>query len=118
MMQYNYMKILFDILPWAIGAGAAVAAFFLGKRKSKADAIATELANVEKAISIYRGITQDLKGEIIQYRSITEDLQKEIVQLKASLHKMYNQNKQLIEENKQLKNKMQQLEQKLDGMNR
>lgn len=98
------MQLLFDILPWAAGAGTTIGGFFLGRRKSKADAIATELANVEKAIGIYRGITQDL--------------QKEIVQLKASLDKMYQQNKQLIEENKQLKQKMQQLERKLDGMNK
>lgn len=99
-------EILTQVTPYIAGGTAAFVTafigFFVGRRKTKADAVAVELANVEKAISIYR--------------TITEDLQSEIKLLKLELEKLYLQNKQLIEENKTLKIKMQQLEKKLDNI--
>lgn len=89
---------------WAVASAAVsgLVMYLVGKRKSKADAIAAELANVEKAISIYRGIAKDL--------------QTEIQQLKAELEKLYQQNSAIRIENRDLKKKLQHLERKLDEL--
>lgn len=93
-----------NLLVGALSASGTFVAMVISRRKNKADSMAVELANVEKAISIYR--------------RITEDLQKDIQQLQAELEKLYLQNKQLIEENRTLKRKMQQLEHKLNGLDK
>ncbi len=86
----------------ASAAASGLVMYLVGRRKTKADAIAAELANVEKAIGIYRGIAQDLE--------------KEIHQLKAELEKVYQQNNAIRVENRDLKTKLQHLERKLDEL--
>ena len=97
-------NILTDAAPWIIGGVSTVISFILGRRKTKADTIAIELANVEKAIDIYK--------------TVSDDLRKELEQVKRELTKVHEQNKQLIGENKQLKQQMKDLERKLDTVNR
>lgn len=91
---------------WGIVASgiSILLTYFVARRKSKGDAISTELANVEKAISIYRGIA--------------EDLQREIHELKTELEKVYQQNKTIQLENRDLKKQLSHLEQKLNELSK
>lgn len=100
-------EIWLNLLMTCIGSAGTVLVFFFkkvfSKRKEKVDLVAVELANVEKAISIYRGIA--------------EDLQTKITALEARLTMVHRQNTQLIAENADLKRQMLQLERKLDTYN-
>lgn len=57
----------------------AVVGWLIGRRRSNAEAVASELANVEKSLAIYRGIIADLEAKV-------ERLEKRIIEL-TELHK-------------------------------
>jgi len=86
-----------DIVITAIGIGGG---YFIGKRKNtaeirKLDASATidEISATEKAVSIWRGLAEELRGEVAQLRLLVNELKEEIDELRA-------QNEALSEEMK------------------
>ena len=69
----------------------AIASFFVGKRKSNAETDNLVLSNLEKSMSIYQDLIQNLKEEIHQ-------LNTKITELEAKVD-------MLMKENRELKNK-------------
>lgn len=65
--------LLNQVLPSAL-TGAAT--WFVARRKNNADASASELDNVEKALAIYRGIVHDLHDKIKELEAELDRLQK------------------------------------------
>lgn len=58
-------------------AAAALITWIAARRKSRAEAISSELANVEKAIGIYRQMAGDLEKEMFILRQEMSALQKQ-----------------------------------------
>lgn len=99
--ESNATQFWLNVLVALTSSAGTSLAFIFYRRKNRAETIYAELANVDKAIDIYR--------------KLAEDLQAEIRDLKLELEKVYEQNKQVIAENKDLKRKLQELESKLDN---
>lgn len=79
------------ILLFLSNALTAIASFFVGKRKSNAETDNLVLSNLEKSMSIYQDLIQNLKEEIHQ-------LNTKITELEAKVD-------MLMKENRELKNK-------------
>lgn len=60
-MQSLFDNFLFPVLTSIVTAGAT---WFIARRKNDAEARASELDTVEKAVAIWREIAQDLKKEL------------------------------------------------------
>ena len=54
----------------------AVVGWLIGRRKSNAEAVASELTNVEKALEIYRGIIAELRLEVKGLQTQVSELEK------------------------------------------
>lgn len=52
-----------------------VVGWLVGKRKSNAEAVASELTNVEKSLGIYRGIITDLEAKVERLEARIVELQ-------------------------------------------
>lgn len=87
----------------AVGLGGT---YFLGRKKSKAEVRRIEAATTideigatEKAVAIWRGLAQELRGEVEQLRTLVNELRNEIDELKsqnAALKDEIRQNKENI----------------------
>ena len=60
----------------------AIAGWFLGRRKSAAEASSTEIENVEKSLAIYRGIITDLESQIKSLKTQITDLEQQLFNFK------------------------------------
>lgn len=78
----------------------ASTAWFFARRKNNADAKTSELDNVEKAITIWRKLSEDMD---LRFKAEIEDLRKENCNLQ-------NQVAQVMKENESLKSQMKSLE--------
>ena len=63
------------ILLFLSNALTAIASFFVGKRKSKAETDNLVLSNLEKSMSIYQDLIQNLKDEIHELKKVINDLE-------------------------------------------
>ena len=79
------------ILLFLSNALTATAGWFVGKRKTNAETDNLVLSNLEKSMSIYQDLIQNLKEEIHQLNTKIQDLE-----LKVDM---------LMKENRELKNK-------------
>jgi cell division protein FtsB len=79
------------ILLFLSNALTATAGWFVGKRKSNAETDNLVLLNLEKSMSIYQDLIQNLKEEIHQLNTKIQDLETKV--------------DMLMEENRELKNK-------------
>lgn len=52
-----------------------VVGWLVGRRKSNAEAVASELTNVEKSLAIYRGIITDLEAKVERLETRIVELQ-------------------------------------------
>lgn len=57
-------ELIITIIGFASAIIGAIITYILSKRKKKAEAQTSELNNVEKAIKIWRELTNDLKNEL------------------------------------------------------
>jgi len=78
----------------------ALSAWFFARRKNNAEAKKSELDNVEKAISIWRKLSEDMD---LRFKAEIEELRKENCNLQ-------NQITQVMKENESLKSQMNILE--------
>ena len=88
----------------------ALAAWFFARRKNNADAKTSELDNVEKAIKIWRTLSQDMefkfKADIDELRKENCDLVKRIEQVTKENESLKKQMKGLEIENKKLQEQL------------
>lgn len=61
---------------------AVFAGWFFGRRRSAAEADGVEIENVEKALSIYRGIISDLEAQIKTLKAQIAELETQVSELK------------------------------------
>ena len=77
-----------ELLVAIIGAITTLLGYGVGKRKRAADAQQTELDSVEKAISIWRGLANDLKREVDELRVQVEQLRDENKELHDEIDRL------------------------------
>ena len=74
-MDYNTIFTLFST------AITGVITFFLGLRRGKADTESVLLSNLEKAVSVYKIILDDMKEELTQLRMEVDKLEQKVQEL-------------------------------------
>jgi peptidoglycan hydrolase CwlO-like protein len=72
-------EILLPALTAIIGAASS---WFLARRKVKAEAVNTELDAIEKAVSIWRQLSEGLKAELDVLKNQYAEVHKELEQLR------------------------------------
>jgi peptidoglycan hydrolase CwlO-like protein len=70
----------------------AVAAWFVGKRKTDAETDNQVLRNLELAVNVYVKIIEDLKSEIHELNIKVQDLEKRVEELMAENKKLKRHN--------------------------
>ena len=70
------------MIPGIFGVFTTMAAWFISRRKAKADALAKEIFNVDKAVDIWRELALDLKKELREVSEKCELLTQEITELR------------------------------------
>jgi len=71
-----------------------IASFFVGKRRSNAETDNQVLRNLELSVHLYRGIIEDLKGEIESLNIKVQELEQKIDVLHAENKKLKSKTKQ------------------------
>jgi peptidoglycan hydrolase CwlO-like protein len=71
-----------------------IASFFVGKRRSNAETDNQVLRNLELSVNLYRGIIEDLKGEIESLNIKVQELEQKIDVLHAENKKLKSKTKQ------------------------
>lgn len=66
----------------------AVTGYFIGRRKTRAEAAGLELSNVEHAITIWRSLAEDLNGKVQHLSQELEDMRVENRQLKFEIQSL------------------------------
>lgn len=84
------------VIPLLTALGGGFSGWLFGRRKQAAEAVASELQTIEKAVSIWREIAQDLKKEL-------ETQSGEIVKLRDEVSTLRRDNARLLSEIKQVK---------------
>lgn len=79
-----------EVLPYLTPIVTLIGGFILGKRKRNAEAVLTEVETIDKAITIWRQLAQDLKKEVDDLRNIVEDLKEENEKLKFEISELKN----------------------------
>lgn len=81
--------IINHIVQVLITGGGIVLAYLFGRKKNiaeirkiEASATVDEISATEKAVSIWRGLAQELRGEVEELRNLIGELRKEIDDLK------------------------------------
>jgi septal ring factor EnvC (AmiA/AmiB activator) len=105
-MYYPLKDFISDISNLVLPVLTALGGWYVSRRKAKADAAASELENVQKAIQIWRELAQDMEKKSEQLIQELEDMKK---QNKALMRDMAL----LRGENRNLKAQIQSLEKKL-----
>lgn len=77
-----------EILLLISNALTGVAAFFVGRRRQQAETDNQVLRNLEIAVSLYKGIIDDLKEEIRDLNIKIQDLEKKVDELHAENRKL------------------------------
>lgn len=75
----------------AVALVTAFVTWFFSRQKQRAETRASELENVEKAVSIWRSIAQDLEKKLDDVSSRCDALSKEIETLKIENKNLKNQ---------------------------
>ena len=83
------------IIPILTAFAGAFSGWLFGRRKQAAEAVASELETVEKAVAIWREIAQDLKKEL-------EVQSAKIVKLSAEVSTLRRDNSRLLKELKSI----------------
>lgn len=73
------------IWPYAAGILASVSAWWIGRRKVKAEAKTSELDTVEKAITIWRQLAEEMRTQVGKLQMQVEKLTQENVTLKSEI---------------------------------
>lgn len=76
--------------------------FLFGLRKSKADAKHVELENVEKAVTIWRGLAEQLQTKVIGLELKVNELQCENRRLHDEISKMHQMVSKMAKENEEM----------------
>lgn len=84
------------VIPVLTALGAGFSGWLFGRRKQAAEAVASELETIEKAVAIWREIAQDLKKEL-------EAQSAEIAKLRDEVSTLRKDNAGLLSELKQIK---------------
>lgn len=71
------------------------AGWFFGRRKTRADAVQSELENVEKAVGIWRQVADDLTLQMATLKSELADAKTEIEKLNREIQKLHAENADL-----------------------
>lgn len=82
------MSILEILLTFLTPIASAIVGWMLGKRKTNAEAIASEMENVEKALRIYREMVTDLGDKVTR-------LENELTNLRKQLYETLEENRRL-----------------------
>lgn len=69
-------------------AGVSMITYLMGTRKRQLDYESVKLSNLEKSLSIYQVMIQDMSSKI-------EQLTKKIDELETTVERLYKENKQL-----------------------
>lgn len=90
------MEQLIDvIIPILAGLVSGFSGWLFARRKQAAEAAASELETIEKAVSIWREVAQDLKKEL-------ESQSREIAKLRDEVSTLRRDNARLLSELKQI----------------
>lgn len=66
------------LVPFLTSVAGAFSGWFFGRRKQTAEAVQSELESVEKAVTIWREVAQDLKKELTEQGLQLQMLQDEV----------------------------------------
>lgn len=77
-----------NIIDVIIPAVTGFLTFLLGQQRGKKEVESIHLANIEKGLSIYQNIVEDLKQEILQLNKKVDVLQDKVDALMAENHKL------------------------------
>lgn len=91
------------IIPLLTAFAGAFSGWFFGRRKQQAEAVASELETVEKAVAIWREIAQDLKKELAEQTEKIEAQSAKIVKLSEEVSTLRRDNARLLGEMKVIK---------------
>lgn len=83
------------LLPLITAFAGAFSGWFFGRRKQTAEAVQSELDSVEKAVTIWREIAQDLKKELAEQSLQIQKLQEEIGTLRRDNARLLSELKQI-----------------------
>jgi septal ring factor EnvC (AmiA/AmiB activator) len=82
-------------IPFLTSIAGAFSGWFFGRRKQTAEAVQSELESVEKAVSIWREIAQDLKKEMAEQGVQIQKLQNEVATLRRDNARLLTELKQI-----------------------
>ncbi|WP_336834076.1 hypothetical protein [Sphingobacterium siyangense] len=82
---------------------AAFSGWFFGRRKQTAEAAQSELEAIEKAVTIWREIAQDLKKELGEQSLLLAEQSLQIQKLQEEIGTLRRDNARLLSELKQIK---------------
>lgn len=91
------------LVPTLTAFAGAFSGWFFGRRKQAAEAVASELETVEKAVAIWREIAQDLKKELAEQTAKIEAQSAKIVKLSEEVSTLRRDNARLLSEMKVIK---------------
>lgn len=77
-----------DIITFAAPVLTAAAGWFTGRRKLKADAASSELANVQHAIKIWRETAEALEGKVEELSHNLDEMRSENRSLKLQIENL------------------------------
>lgn len=83
------------LIPFLTSIAGAFSGWFFGRRKQTAEAVQSELESVEKAVSIWREIAQDLKKEMAEQGVQIQKLQDEVATLRRDNARLLSELKQI-----------------------
>jgi predicted RNase H-like nuclease (RuvC/YqgF family) len=72
------MDLLTTILTFLTPVATAAAGWFVGKRKTNAEAMTSEMENVERALRIYREMVTDLGDKVTRLETELSNLRKQL----------------------------------------
>ena len=91
------------LIPAITSILTAVFTWYAARRKNVAEAQSDELDNVEKAVSIYREMIDDMAKRHIEVLGEMKMLRQEIEELEKKVRGLIDENKELLEELKKYK---------------
>lgn len=83
------------LIPILTTIAGAFSGWFFGRRKQQAEAVMNELETVEKAVSIWRQIAQDLQKEMASQSEQIAKMRTEIDALRTDNKRLYMELKRL-----------------------
>jgi chromosome segregation ATPase len=92
---YSLKELIADVGNLILPALTALFAWYVGKRKAKADAASSELENVQKAIQIWREVAQDMEMKCDRLLLELEAMKKQNRGLISDIAGLRKENKEL-----------------------